>query len=83
VLTGYSDSDHASDIDDWKSTLGIMSFLGSSPVSWCSQKQKVVALFSCEAEYIVVCAAACEGVWLARLLADILKTKVKKVVLNW
>jgi hypothetical protein len=49
VLTGHSDSDHAIDIDDRKSTLGIMFFLGSSPVSWCSQKQKVVALFFCEA----------------------------------
>jgi Reverse transcriptase (RNA-dependent DNA polymerase) len=38
VLTGHSDSDHAIDIDDRKSTLGIMFFLGSSPVSWCSQK---------------------------------------------
>jgi Reverse transcriptase (RNA-dependent DNA polymerase) len=82
VLTGYSDSDHASDIDDRKSTSGIIFFLGSSPVSWCSQKQKVVALSSCEAEYIAVCAATCQGVWLAQLLADILKTEVKKVVLK-
>jgi hypothetical protein len=45
-------------------------------------KAEVVALSSCEAEYIVVCAAICQGVWLARLLADILKTEVKKVVLK-
>jgi hypothetical protein len=38
---------------------GIIFFLGYSPVSWQSQKQKVVALFSCEAEYIAAATAAC------------------------
>ncbi|KAL6315604.1 hypothetical protein AAG906_002776 [Vitis piasezkii] len=81
-LIGYSDSDLAGDTDDRKSTSGLIFFLGSNPISWCSQKQKVVALSSCEAEYIAACAAACQGVWLGRLLADLLKTEVKKVVLK-
>ncbi|KAL6348524.1 hypothetical protein AAG906_013144 [Vitis piasezkii] len=81
-LIGYSDSDLAVIIDDVKSTSCLIFFLGSNPISWCSQKQKVVALSSCEAEYIAVCAAACQGVWLGRLLADLLKTEVKKVVLK-
>ena len=81
-LIGYSDSDLAGDTDDRKSTSSLIFFLGSNPISWCSQKQKVVALSSCEAEYIAACAAACQGVWLGRLLADLLKTEVKKVVLK-
>ena len=81
-LIGYSDSDLAGDTDDRKSTSSLIFFLGSNPISWCSQKQKVVALSSCEAEYIVACAAACQGVWLGPLLADLLKTEVKKVVLK-
>ena len=48
-LLGYSDSDLAGDIDDRKSTSGVAYFLGRSIVSWPSQKQKVVALSSCEA----------------------------------
>lgn len=31
----------------------------------------MVALSSCEAEYIVGATAACQGVWLSRLLADL------------
>ncbi|KAF2321384.1 hypothetical protein GH714_040973 [Hevea brasiliensis] len=55
-LVGYCDSDLAGDIDDRKSTTGILFFLGSSPVTWVSQKQRVVALSSCEAEYIAATA---------------------------
>lgn len=35
-LMGYSDSDLAGDIDDRKSTTGVVFFLGSSPVTWLS-----------------------------------------------
>jgi hypothetical protein len=51
-LVGYSDSDHASDIDTSKSTSRILFFFDKSLVSWQSVKQQVVALSSCEAEYI-------------------------------
>lgn len=71
-LVGYSDADMAGDIDDRKSTTGVVFLLGGSPVSWQSQKQKVVALSSCEAEYIAATTAACQGVWLAQLLGDML-----------
>jgi hypothetical protein len=58
-ILGYSDSDIAGDIDDRKSTSGVAYFFGESPVSWLSQKQKVVAQSSCEAEYIAAATAAC------------------------
>ncbi|WVZ58547.1 hypothetical protein U9M48_008813 [Paspalum notatum var. saurae] len=70
-LLGFSDSDVAGDVDGRKSTSGILFFLGGSPVSWQSTKQKVVALSSCEAEYITAATGACQAVWLARLLAEI------------
>jgi hypothetical protein len=73
-LFGYSDSDLAGDVDTRKSTSGIIFFLGYSPVSWQSQKQKVVALSSYEVEYIAAATAACQGIWLARLLGDPKKT---------
>lgn len=41
-------------------------------MTWCSQKQKIVALSSCEAEYVAGAAAACQGVWLSRLIGDML-----------
>jgi len=70
-LVGYSDSDLAGDVNDRKSTSGLIFFLAGGPVAWQSAKQKVVALSSCEAEYIAAAGAACEAVWLARLMAEL------------
>jgi hypothetical protein len=47
-LLGYTDSDHAGDIEKRKSTTGIAFFLGGNLVTWSSQKQRVVSLSSCE-----------------------------------
>jgi hypothetical protein len=71
VLLGYTDSDHAGDLDDRKSTSGVLFFLGNNIVSWSSQKQSVVAQSSCEAEYIAAGAGACQGVWLSRLIGEL------------
>jgi hypothetical protein len=81
-LCGYSDSDHAGDVDDRKSTSGVIFYLNSSPVSWTSQKQKVVALSSCEAEYVAAASAACQGVWLRRLLASLTGVEAEQVTLK-
>jgi hypothetical protein len=51
-ILGYSDSDMAGDIDDSKITSGVIFFLRDGAATWSLQKQRVVALSSCEAEYI-------------------------------
>ena len=71
TLHGFSDSDHAGDVNDIRSTSGIVFFIGNSPVSWTSQKQGVVAVSSCEAEYVAAAAAASQGVWLNRLIGEL------------
>lgn len=43
-------------------------YLNESLIAWVSQKQKCVALSSCEAEFMAATAAACQGVWLRNLL---------------
>lgn len=40
-------------------------------VSWCSKKQKCVALSSTEAELIALTEASKEGIWIQRLLCEI------------
>ena len=75
-LVGFSDSDMVGDIDDRKSTTGVF-YLGVNPITWISQKQKVVALSSCEAEYIAATAGTCQGVWLGRILSNISQLQVK------
>jgi hypothetical protein len=81
MLIGYSDSDFAGDVEDRKSTTGVGYFVGSSLVTWASQKQRIVALSSCEAEYVAAAAAACQGIWLSRLVADMMGTEEMKVKL--
>ena len=71
VLTGYSDSDWAGCIDSRKSTSGYVFRVGNCTVSWSSKKQSVIALSSTEAEYIALCSAAQETVWLRNLLSDV------------
>ena len=70
-LKGYTDSDWAGSLDDRKSTSGYIFCLGTKVTSWSSKKQKVVALSTAEAEYISSTAAACEALWLRRLLQDL------------
>ena len=66
-LTMFSDADMVEDIDRRRSTSGMLVFLGSGPISWLSLKQKVVALSTCEAEYIATATVACQVVWLCTL----------------
>ena len=67
----FSDADIAGDIDGRRSTSGVLVFLGSAPISWLSLKQKMVALSTCEAEYVAAAIAACQVVWLRRLLGEL------------
>ena len=81
VITGYSDSDLAGDMDDRKSTRGMVFYLNDSLISWNSQKQKTVALSSCEAEFMAAIAAACQALWLRSLLAELTGEELKKIKL--
>jgi hypothetical protein len=49
----------------------VFMFRGST-ICWQSQKQKGIALSSCEAEYIAATTAACQGIWLRRMVRDLL-----------
>ncbi|WVZ84035.1 LOW QUALITY PROTEIN: hypothetical protein U9M48_031113, partial [Paspalum notatum var. saurae] len=81
-LIGFSDSDMGEDLDGRTSTSGMVFFLETCPISWQSQKQKIVALSTCEAEYIAGAAAACQGVWLRRLLEKITGQTVTAPILG-
>ncbi len=72
-LIGYSDADWAGDQDDRHSTSGNLFLMAGGPVSWLSKKQAIVALSTCEAEYVALSTATQETIWLRRLL-DSLKT---------
>ncbi|GAU37763.1 hypothetical protein TSUD_102800 [Trifolium subterraneum] len=69
-LIGFCDSDWCGDQVERKSTMGYVFKLFDSPISWSSKKQTVVALSTCEAEYISACYVTCQGVWLLSLLKE-------------
>ena len=81
-LIGYSDSSYNVDPDDGKSTTGHIFYLNSCPVTWCSQKQEIVALSSCEAEYMAATETAKQALWLQELLEEITEDGVRKTVIR-
>jgi hypothetical protein len=70
-LIGYTDSDCVSSIDDRKSTSGYVFHFGNGVVSWSSKKQPIVSLSSTEAEYVAATSAACQAVWMRRVLKEL------------
>ena len=74
-ITGYNDRDFAGGINDRKSTSGQIFFMGGLPITWNSVKQRVVALSTCEAEYIAVSSADCQSLWISRLISELMSVK--------
>jgi hypothetical protein len=71
VLHGYSDSDWLGDFastTNGYSTSGNILFLGTSPITWSSSKQTVVAMSSAEAELIAAVGATQELIGIRRIL---------------
>ena len=81
-LEAYSDSDWAGCVETRKSTSGHVCRLGNNTISWRSKKQPIVALSSTEAEYIALCAATQEVVWMRRLLEGVAHAQVGATVVH-
>eukprot|EP00253_Pinus_taeda_P007975 PITA_07975 len=80
-LFGYTDSDWDGSVDDRKSTSGYLFHMGSGAISWASKKQPIVALSTAEAEYVAATAAACQGVWMRRMLRSLGQEQAKATVI--
>ena len=65
---GYTDADWVGSTYVRRSTSGYVFSFGSAAVSWSSKKQPIVALSSTYAQYRGAALAACEIVWLRKLL---------------
>ncbi|XP_074363436.1 uncharacterized protein LOC141703961 [Apium graveolens] len=81
ALSGYIDTDMAGDVVDRRSTGGMCFYLNGNLISWTSQKQRVIALSSCEAEYMAATLVACQSIWLRGLLRKVLRQQVGSVIL--
>ena len=81
-LVGFSDSSHNVDVDDGRSTTGHVFYLDESPITWYSQKQEIVALSSCEAEFMAATEAAKQAIWLQELLSEVMGEICAKVTIR-
>ena len=73
ILVWYTHSDFAGSIDDRKSTSRYIFHLGSRAISWASQKQPMVTLSTTEEEYVAATSAACQVVWIRRIMSDFMQ----------
>lgn len=67
----YGDADYAGDVDNRKSTSGIISFLRGGPVSWASRQQNTIALSTTQSEYQALAEVCKDAVWLNRVNAEL------------
>nr|GEW70297.1 zinc finger, CCHC-type [Tanacetum cinerariifolium] len=81
-ITCYSDSSYEINTNQGKGTTGIVFYFGESPITWCTQKQPTVALSSCESEFMAATGAACQALWLKRLLSEITSWEEERITLK-
>ncbi|KAG6490408.1 hypothetical protein ZIOFF_051704 [Zingiber officinale] len=72
-------SDLAGDLDGRKSTSGMTFYFNESLVFWNSQKQKTVALSSCEAEFMAAATATYHALWLRSLASELTGVEPKPI----
>jgi hypothetical protein len=69
-LEGFVDASYA-DAEDSKSTEAYIWFFAGAPISWASRRQDIVASSSIIAGYCALSTAVKEGLYLARIVADL------------
>lgn len=75
---GYTNSDFSGDHDEKNSIAGYIFMIECAPILWRSRKQIIMALSSCEAEYVVASYAACQATWIEMLLEELKIMKPRK-----
>jgi hypothetical protein len=71
-LTGYSDSDYAKCMETRRSMGAYVFMLHGGAVAWKAQLQRTPALSTAEAEYMALCEASKEAIWLQSFLHSVL-----------
>lgn len=69
-IYGYTDANW-NNSEDGKSVSGYLFLFGSSPITWSSNKQRIIALSTCESEYVALCEATKEAKWLRNFFKEL------------
>jgi len=80
-LYAYVDADHGRDIDTRRSVTAYVFYLGGSPVSWKSKLQQCVATSSMQSEYMALCAACLQSLWLITILRGLGYSRLAPITL--
>lgn len=59
-----------------KSTSGVIFSVGSTKISWYSNKKMFVVLNSAEAKYMAISQATCEEIWMRKILVGLFGHKM-------
>ncbi|XP_050914873.1 secreted RxLR effector protein 161-like [Lathyrus oleraceus] len=81
----FSDSNWCGDILDRRSTTCYVFKFQGAPISWISKKKPIVALSSCEAEYIAICSTTCQAAWIEFVLTKLgvnIQVPIKLIIDN-
>jgi len=70
-LVGFTDSDWAGDLNDWKSIARYVFTLGFGPITWACKEQSVNSLSSAKAKYRGIVEASKEALWLCQILSEV------------
>ena len=70
-LISYADADFANDKTTRKSISGTLYLLHGSPIHWASQRQSLVALSTCDVEFISISDTIRQTNWIAGLLKEL------------
>eukprot|EP00253_Pinus_taeda_P033390 PITA_33390 len=80
-LCGFTDADWERNPMDIKSTSGGVFSIRSTTVSWYRRKQRSVALSSVKAEYMAASLAACEAIWMRKILFGLFGSHLEPTVI--
>ena len=82
-MHGFMDADWVGSPSDKKSTLGGIFSIGSIVVSGYSRKQRSMVLSSVEAEYMAASQAACEAIWMRKILVGLSGSHMDPTVIHY
>ena len=80
-LQGFIYADWAGSPSDQKSTSGGILNLRSDAVSWYNRKQRSISLSSVEAKYMATNQAACEAIWMWKILVGLFDQRMDPIVI--
>ena len=80
-LTIWVDASYGGD-EDGRCQTGMLTCIGNAAVGWTSQRQKVVALSSTEAEYIALSAGAQHAAWMKEFLTELGEVTTPVIITN-